>query len=150
MNELSHLKPPAGATKPRKRVGRGIGSGNGKTAGRGHKGQRSRSGGRMGAWFEGGQMPLQRRVPKRGFTNVHAEKWVSVNVHALNRFEDGAVIDVQTLRDAGLVKNHQGPVKLLGHGTLERKVTVKVDAASKSALEKVQAAGGHVEVGSGE
>ena len=150
MKELSNLTPPAGATKARKRVGRGTGSGNGKTAGRGHKGQRSRSGGRVGPWFEGGQMPLQRRVPKRGFVNIHAEKWVSVNVHMLNRFEDDTVIDVQTLKDAGLVKNHPGPVKLLGHGKLERKVTVKVDGASKSAIEKVKAAGGSIEVGSGE
>ncbi len=150
MKELSHLKPPTGATRKRKRVGRGIGSGTGKTAGRGHKGQLSRSGGSVGSWFEGGQMPLQRRVPKRGFTNIFADEFATVNVHQLNRFEDGTVIDAQILRDAGLVKGALGGIKLLGHGDLQRAVTVKVCKASKTAIEKIKAAGGRVEVTRGD
>lgn len=148
MNELSKLSPPAGATHSKKRIGRGIGSGTGKTSGKGHKGQRSRSGASIPAWFEGGQMPLQRRVPKRGFFNLFATEYAVVNVHQLNRFEDGAVVDVQTLKDAGLVKNlsQGGGVKLLGHGELERELTVKVDKASKTAADKVKARGGRIEV----
>lgn len=151
MNELSNLKPPVGAVKKPKRIGRGPASGTGKTAGRGQKGQLARSSDRVKTWFEGGQMPLQRRVPKRGFTNIFGEDFVAVNVHQLNRFEDDAVVDVQTLKDAGLVKNLKGcGVKLLGNGTLERKLTVKVDKASKSAIEKVKALGGRIEVTRGE
>ena len=152
MNELSRLSPPAGAKHAKKRLGRGIGSGTGKTCGKGHKGQRSRSGASIPAWFEGGQMPLQRRVPKRGFTNLFRSDYAVVNVHQLNRFEDGAVVDVRTLLDAGLVKNlpRGGGVKLLGNGELERELTVKVDKASKSAVQKVKARGGRIEVSRGE
>lgn len=150
MNELSHLTPPPGAVRKAKRIGRGKGSGQGKTAGKGHKGQRARAGGGIPAWFEGGQMPLQRRLPKRGFTNIFREEFATINVHQLNCFEDDAVVDVQTLKDAGLVKNLKGGVKLLGHGGLERKLTVKVDLATKSAIEKVKASGGRIEVHRGE
>ena len=150
MKELSQLAPPPGATKSRKRIGRGPGSGTGKTSGKGHKGQRARSGSGIGNWFEGGQMPLQRRVPKRGFYNRFAERYAVVNVFQLNRFEEDSVVDVQTLKDAGLVKNHHGGVKLLGNGQLTRKLTVRVDKASSSATEKVKAAGGRIEVTRGE
>jgi large subunit ribosomal protein L15 len=152
MNELSNLKPPAGAVKKPKRIGRGPASGSGKTSGRGQKGQHARSSDRVKSWFEGGQMPLQRRAPKRGFTNIFRQEFVAVNVHQLNRFEDDAVVDVQSLLDAGLVKNLKtaAGVKLLGNGTLERKLTVKVDKASKTAIEKVKALGGRIEVTRGE
>lgn len=151
MNELSNLKPPKGARKKPTRIGRGKGSGHGKTSGKGHKGQRARSGAKIGAWFEGGQMPLQRRIPKRGFTNVFAEDFAVINVHQLNRFADGTVVDVQTLADAGLIRGRKDGVKLLGHGALERKdLTVRVDKASKKAIEKIKANGGRIEVTRGE
>lgn len=150
MKELSNLKPPVGATKTKKRLGRGPGSGLGKTAGKGHKGARARAGSKHAAGFEGGQMPLQRRLPKRGFKNLFRQVFETINVHQLNRFENGSVVDAKALQDAGLVKNLNAGVKLLGHGTLERTLTVRIDRASKSAAEKVKALGGLIEVLRGE
>ena len=146
MNELSRLKPPAGATKKRKRKGRGIGSGNGKTAGKGQKGQKSRSGGSVPPGFEGGQMPLHRRLPKGGFKNRFRVEYATLNVSALNRFDDGAVVDMETLVELGMVKKNQKLLKLLGHGEVSKKVTVKVNKASATAQSKVEAAGGTIEV----
>lgn len=146
MNELSRLKPPAGATKKRKRKGRGIGTGNGKTCGKGQKGQNSRSGGGVRLGFEGGQMPLARRLPKGGFTNIFRVEYEIVNVAQLNSFEDGAVIDVQVLAEAGLVGSTKRPVKVLGNGELTKKLTLKVNKASASAQAKIEATGGIIEV----
>ena len=127
------------------RRGRGHGSGNGKTAGKGHKGQKARSGApRPG--FEGGQMPLYRRLPKRGFTNRNTKDIVAINVDVLNRFEDGAVVTVESLIEAGVIKNPKDGVKILGNGELTKKLEVKVDAFSASAVEKIQALGGKAEV----
>ncbi|SNU09410.1 LSU ribosomal protein L15P [Lachnospiraceae bacterium] len=144
--ELSNLAPNAGAkTRDDFRRGRGHGSGNGKTAGKGHKGQKARSGApRPG--FEGGQMPLFRRIPKRGFTCRNTKDIVAINVSDLNRFEDGAVVTVEALKDIGIVKNSRDGIKILGNGELSKKLTVQVNAASKSAVEKIEAAGGKVEV----
>ena len=144
--ELSTLAPNAGAkTRDDFRRGRGHGSGNGKTAGKGHKGQKARSGApRPG--FEGGQMPLFRRIPKRGFTCRNSKFIIAINVSDLNRFEDGAEVTVEALKEIGLVKNSRDGVKILGNGELSKKLTVKVNAASKSAVEKIEAAGGKVEV----
>ncbi|RJP23709.1 MAG: 50S ribosomal protein L15 [Deltaproteobacteria bacterium] len=144
--KLSELKPADGAKSQRKRVGRGKGSGLGKTAGKGHKGLRARSGGGTKPGYEGGQMPMQRRLPKRGFTNVFRKEWAVVNVKDLNRFEAGSVVDIEALRVSGLVKGGVDGVKLLGDGEVTRKLAVKVDRASKAAVEKVKAAGGTVEV----
>jgi len=144
--KLSELRPAEGATNNRKRVGRGKGSGLGKTAGKGHKGLRARSGGGTKPGYEGGQMPLQRRLPKRGFVNVFRKEWAVVNVKELNRFPAGSVVDAEALRKEGLVKGTADGVKLLGDGEINRKLTVKVDKASRSAVEKVVAAGGTVEV----
>jgi large subunit ribosomal protein L15 len=144
--KLSELRPAEGATSDRKRVGRGKGSGLGKTAGKGHKGLRARSGGGTKPGYEGGQMPLQRRLPKRGFVNVFRKVWAIVNVKALNRFPAGSVVDAEALRMEGLIKGTADGVKLLGDGDIDRKLTVKVDKASRSAVEKVVAAGGTVEV----
>jgi large subunit ribosomal protein L15 len=144
--KLSELRPAEGATSNRKRVGRGKGSGLGKTAGKGHKGLRARSGGGTKPGYEGGQMPLQRRLPKRGFVNTFRKEWAIVNVKELNRFPAGAVVDAEALRREGLIKGSANGVKLLGDGELSRKLTVKVDKASRSAVEKVAAAGGTVEV----
>ena len=144
--KLSELRPAEGATSDRKRVGRGKGSGLGKTAGKGHKGLRARSGGGTKPGYEGGQMPLQRRLPKRGFVNVFRKEWAVVNVKELNRFPAGSVVDAEALRKEGLVKGTADGVKLLGDGEINRKLTVKVDKASRSAVEKVVAAGGTVEV----
>ena len=144
--KLSELRPAEGATSDRKRVGRGKGSGLGKTAGKGHKGLRARSGGGTKPGYEGGQMPLQRRLPKRGFVNVFRKEWAIVNVKELNRFPAGSVVDAEALRMEGLIKGTADGVKLLGDGELNRKLTVKVDKASRSAVEKVVAAGGTVEV----
>ncbi len=144
--KLSELRPAEGARSQRKRVGRGKGSGLGKTAGKGHKGLRARSGGGTKPGYEGGQMPMQRRLPKRGFTNIFRTEWAVVNVKDLNRFEPGAVVDAEALRAEGLVKRIGAGVKLLGSGEITRKLTVKVDRASKAAVEKVTAAGGTVEV----
>ena len=143
--DLSNLAPNAGAvTRDDFRRGRGHGSGNGKTAGKGHKGQKARSGApRPG--FEGGQMPLFRRLPKRGFKCRNSKNIISINVSDLNRFEDGATVTVESLKEIGLVKNSRDGVKVLGNGELTKKLTVSVDAASKSAIEKIEAAGGKLE-----
>lgn len=140
--KLTDLSPAAGAKKTRKRVGRGIGSGLGKTSGKGSKGQKARSGYKHRAWFEGGQMPLQRRLPKRGFHNIFAKQQVIINVDRLNQFEDGSEVTPQALREKGLIRAKDLPVKLLGEGTLEKKLSVKLHAASAKAVEKVKAAGG--------
>lgn len=143
--ELFNLRPAEGSTHNDFRRGRGHGSGNGKTAGKGHKGQKARSGApRIG--FEGGQMPLYRRIPKRGFTNRNHKDIVAVNVSALERFEDGATVDVTALIEAGIVKNPRDGVKILGNGELTKKLNVKVDAFSASAKEKIEALGGTAEV----
>ena len=144
--KLSELRPAEGANSDRKRVGRGKGSGLAKTAGKGHKGLRARSGGGTKPGYEGGQMPLQRRLPKRGFINVFRKEWAVVNVKELNRFEGGSVVDVEALRKEGLVKGSADGVKLLGDGEIVKKLTVRVDKASRAAVEKVKAAGGTVEV----
>ena len=143
---LSELKPAAGSTHSANfRVGRGHGSGNGKTAGKGHKGQKARSGApRPG--FEGGQMPLYRRLPKRGFTNRNTKDIVSINITELNRFEDGDVVTIETLVENGVIKNPKDGVKILGNGELTKKLTVKANAFSASAAEKIQALGGTTEV----
>jgi len=145
--KLTDLRPAKGAKSARKRVGRGEGSGLGKTSGKGNKGLKARSGGGTKPGYEGGQMPLQRRIPKRGFVNVFRQEMAVVNVKELNRFEAGSVVDAEALRREGLVKGScPGGVKLLGNGEVTRKLTVKVDRASKAAVEKVVAAGGAVEV----
>ena len=143
---LSELKPAAGSTHSANfRVGRGHGSGNGKTAGKGHKGQKARSGApRPG--FEGGPMPLYRRLPKRGFTNRNTKDIVSINITELNRFEDGAVVTIETLVENGVIKNPKDGVKILGNGELTKNLTVKANAFSASAAEKIQALGGTTEV----
>jgi|SRR5690554_3945754 len=141
--DLSDLKPPKGANKKRKRVGRGPGSGWGKTSGKGHKGQNARSGGRVNPRFEGGQTPLARRLPKFGFTNIHAKSVVSVNVRDLERvFESGDTVDSESLRSKGLVKGAFDYIKILGEGELTKSLTVSVDRFSSSAREKIESAGG--------
>ena len=144
--ELSNLRPAEGSKhKSNFRKGRGHGSGNGKTAGYGHKGQKARSGApRPG--FEGGQMPLYRRLPKRGFTNINRVDYAEVNVSTLNKFEDGAVIDIQTLLDQKVLKKTLGGVKILGRGELTKKLTVKANAFSETAKQKIEACGGTCEV----
>ncbi|MBE0603659.1 MAG: 50S ribosomal protein L15 [Deltaproteobacteria bacterium] len=144
--KLSELRPAEGAKTKRKRVGRGKGSGLGKTSGKGHKGLKARSGGGIRPGYEGGQMPMQRRLPKRGFTNIFRKVWSVVNVKDLNRFPPDSVVDADALRGEGLVKGETAGIKLLGGGEVDRKLTVKVDRASKAAVEKVLAAGGTVEV----
>lgn len=144
--KLEELKSPPGANKSPKRVGRGIGSGHGKTSTRGHKGQKARSGGGIRLGFEGGQMPLQRRVPKRGFTNIFKKEWSIVNVKDLNIFEDGTVVTVELLKQAGLIKKIGQAVKLLGDGEVEKQLTVQVHKASQQAEEKISAKGGTIEV----
>lgn len=144
--KLYELAPSEGATKDSKRKGRGHGSGNGKTAGRGHKGQNARSGGGVRPGFEGGQMPIYRRLPKRGFTNVFALEYAEVKISDLNRFEDGAVVDAQALKDAGVIKKVCDGIKVLGNGDLSKKVTVKAKKFTASAKEKIEAAGGKAEV----
>ncbi len=144
--KLHELTPAFGSVKEAKRIGRGHGSGNGKTAGKGHKGQKARAGHGMRPGFEGGQMPLQRRVPKRGFNNIFAEEVIAINVSALNVFEDGAVVDAAALADKGIVKKASYPVKVLGKGEITKKLTVKLNAFSASAAEKIAAAGGKTEV----
>ena len=143
---LHELSPVAGSTQVGKRKGRGIGSGNGKTAGRGHKGQKARSGGKVRAGLEGGQMPLVRRIPKRGFNNIFAKPLTAVNVAVFNRFEDGAVVDAQALIEAGVISACPYGLKVLSNGTLTKKITVKAAAFSESAKEKIQQAGGKTEV----
>lgn len=144
--KLHELKAAEGATKKPKRKGRGTATGQGKTAGRGMNGQNSRSGGGVRIGFEGGQMPLYRRIPKRGFTNIWAKVYTEINVDALNRFEDGAVITLETLKDAGVVKQVKDGIKILGNGNLEKKVTVQAHKFSKTAVEKIESAGGKAEV----
>ena len=144
--KLHELSPVEGATKAPKRIGRGHGSGNGKTAGKGHKGQKARAGHGMRPGFEGGQMPLQRRVPKRGFNNIFAKEYAIVNVSALEVFDDGAVVDAAALEAKGLIRCACMPVKVLGNGTLTKKLTVNAAAFSAGATEKIQAAGGTAEV----
>ncbi|MDD5923572.1 MAG: 50S ribosomal protein L15 [Clostridia bacterium] len=166
--KLHELSPVAGSKKSVKRIGRGHGSGWGKTAGKGHKGQKARAGRGMRPSFEGGQMPLARRIPKRGFNNIFAKKIVNINVEDLNRFENGAVVDVEALRNAGLVKNSFDGVKVLGNGELKKNVTLKLQKLtddpmsfskqkknkakaaklpySESAKQKIEAAGGKIEV----
>jgi large subunit ribosomal protein L15 len=144
--KLHELSPAVGSTKEAKRIGRGHGSGNGKTAGKGHKGQKARAGRGIRAGFEGGQMPLQRRVPKRGFNNIFATKFAIVNVSDLEVFEAGAVVDTAALQEKGLVKKAYDGVKVLGNGNLSKAVTVKASAFSESAKSKIEAAGGKAEV----
>ena len=144
--KLHELSPAPGSVKEAYRKGRGAGSGNGKTAGKGHKGQKARSGGGVRPGFEGGQMPLQRRIPKRGFTNIWRQEYVGVNVEALNMFEDGTEVTVEMIMAAGLAKKVTAGVKILGDGKLEKKLTVKAHKFSKSAVEKIEAAGGKAEV----
>lgn len=143
--KLNELSPAAGSRKARFRVGRGLGSGNGKTAGRGQKGQKSRAGGGVRTGFEGGQMPLYRRLPKRGFKNVFAKVYAEVNVETLNRFEDGSTVDAVALIEMGVLKNVRDGVRILGKGELTKKLTVVADGFTKSAEEKILAAGGKVE-----
>lgn len=140
--KLHELSPAEGSKKTAKRIGRGHGSGWGKTAGKGHKGQKARAGKGMRVGFEGGQMPLQRRIPKRGFNNIFRKYVVAINVGTLNKFEDGAVVDIAALADKGIVKNSFDSVKILSNGTLTKKLTVKANAFSKGAVAKIEAAGG--------
>ena len=144
--ELHELKPAEGARKTRMRVGRGLGCGKGKTSGRGMKGQKARSGGGVRTGFEGGQMPLYRRLPKRGFKNVWAKTYAAVNVETLNRFDDGAVVDPVELVDKQVLKNVEDGIRILGGGELTKKLTVRANYFTKSAKEKITAAGGTVEV----
>ena len=145
--KLHELSPVAGSTFEGKRKGRGHGSGNGKTGGRGHKGQKARSGGKVRVGFEGGQMPLARRIPKRGFNNIFATEYAIVNVSDLEKkFEAGATVDAQSLIESGLIKKTLDGIKVLGKGDLTKALTVKVDAVSESAKSKIEAAGGTVEV----
>ena len=144
--KLHDLQPAEGSAKKPYRKGRGAGSGNGKTAGRGHKGQWARSGGGVRAGFEGGQMPLARRLPKRGFTNIFGTTYAPVNVSALNRFEDGTEVTTELLLESGVVSREKDGIKILGNGDLTKKLTVKAAAFSASAQEKIEAAGGKAEV----
>lgn len=144
--KLHELKPAEGSRKPRRRVGRGIGSGMGKTSTRGTKGQFSRTGGGTRPGFEGGQMPLYRRLPKRGFKNTFAKKYAEVNVEQLNCFDNGAVVDPAALIEAGILKNVLDGVRVLGNGELTKSLTVQVQGFTKSAQQKIEAAGGKAEV----
>ena len=143
--KLHELKPAAGSRKPRKRVGRGPGSGTGKTAGRGHNGQKSRSGYKRRYSFEGGKMPLARRLPKRGFTNIFRKTYRTVNVDRLNAFEAGSVIDVEAMQLAGLLRKGRTEVKVLGNGDLEVALTVRAHKFTRTAAQKIEAAGGKIE-----
>ena len=144
--KIHELTPAPDSNKAVKRIGRGHGSGNGKTAGKGHKGQNARSGGGVRIGFEGGQMPLARRIPKRGFKNIFATKYATVNVSDLNRFKDGTVVDTELLVASGLVKKVEDGVKILGNGELTANLTVKAAKFSQSAIEKIEKAGGKAEV----
>jgi large subunit ribosomal protein L15 len=144
--KLHELSPPNGSRKSRKRVGRGVGSGKGKTAGRGTKGQNSRSGGGVRPGFEGGQMPIHRRLPKRGFTNIFKKKIAVINIHDLSTFESGSVVDEAALVRMGLVKGQRDGIKLLGNGEIKIPLTIKVNGASTGARDKIIAAGGKVEI----
>lgn len=144
--KLHELSPAYGAKKSPKRLGRGCGSGLGKTAGKGHKGQKARSGGSVRPGFEGGQMPLTRRLPKRGFTNIFAKVYSTVNLTDLEIFEDGAVVDAALLKEKRIIRKLNDGLKVLGNGTLTKKLTVKADKFTKSAEQKIVAAGGNAEV----
>lgn len=144
--KLNQLTAVPGATKEARRVGRGHGSGQGKTSGKGHKGQKARSGGGVRAGFEGGQMPLARRIPKRGFNNIFKKEYVAINVGTLNKFEDGASVDAAALIEAGIIKKSCDGVKILSNGELKKKLTVKATAFSEAAKAKIEAAGGKAEV----
>jgi len=143
---LEELTPAPGARTPKFRKGRGIGSGNGKTAGKGHKGQNARSGGGVRPGFEGGQMPLYRRIPKRGFTNIFGKEYSEINVATLNKFEDGAEVTPELLKASGILKNLKDGVSVMGNGELTKKLTVKANRFTKTAKEKIEAAGGKAEV----
>ena len=143
---LHELTPVAGSTHVGKRKGRGTGTGNGKTAGRGHKGQKARSGGKIRIGFEGGQMPLARRLPKRGFNNIFAKPLTAINVASLDKFEDGAVVDAAALIEKGILNDCKYGLKVLGNGKVTKKVTVQAVAFSASAKEKIEQAGGKAEV----
>jgi large subunit ribosomal protein L15 len=144
--KLNELLPPKGSRRARKRVGRGVGSGHGKTAGRGSKGYNSRSGGGVRPGYEGGQMPLHRRLPKRGFTNIFKKNIAVINIRDLDRFESGSTVDEAALVRVGLVKGRRDGIKILGKGEIKIPLTVKVNGASKNAKEKILAAGGNIEV----
>lgn len=144
--KLHELKPVEGARHTRKRIGRGAGSGTGKTAGKGHKGQNARSGGGTRLGFEGGQTPLFQRLPKRGFTNINRKEYAIVNLDVLNRFEDGAVVTPAALKEAGIIKKELNGIKILGNGSLEKKLTVQAHKFSSSAKAAIEAAGGNAEV----
>ena len=144
--KLSNLSPAEGSVRDVKRIGRGHGSGNGKTAGKGHKGQKARAGRGMRPGFEGGQMTLQRRIPKRGFNNIFAKQYAEVNVDKLNVFEDGATVDVVALIEKGIIKKELDGVRILGNGELTKNLTVKAAAFTGSAAKKIEAAGGKAEV----
>ncbi len=143
---LDELKPSEGSRFESKRVGRGIGSGTGKTSGKGHKGQNARSGGGVRPGFEGGQMPLYRRLPKRGFTNIFAKKYVTINVEVLEKFENGAEVTAEALKEAGIISKTLDGVKILGRGEVTKSLTVKVAGFTASAKEKIEKAGGKAEV----
>lgn len=144
--KLHELKPVEGARNKRNRVGRGMSSGNGKTSGRGHDGQKSRSGGKVGLTFEGGQLPLFRSIPKRGFTNINRKDYAVVNVSALNRFDNGTEVTPELLIESGIVKNEKSGIKILGNGNLEKKLTIKAHKFSSSAVEAIEQQGGTHEV----
>ena len=144
--KLGELKPAAGSKEKRWRVGRGHGSGNGKTSGKGHKGQKARSGGGVSPVFEGGQMPLYRRLPKRGFKCRNSKEIIAINLKLLNTFDDGAVVDIDALKSKGLISNPRDGVKILGNGEISKKLTVQVQYFSESAKQKIEAAGGKAEV----
>lgn len=146
MMRIHDLSPGDNSIKGRKRVGRGTGSGHGKTSCRGHKGQKSRSGGGVRPGFEGGQMPLQRRLPKRGFANIFKKEYTLINISNLNRFEPETLLDIEALKNAGLVKSLKEEVKLLGDGEISHPIVIKVHKVSKSARAKIEAAGGKVEI----
>ena len=144
--KLHEISPAAGSTTAPKRLGRGVGSGLGKTSGKGHKGSKARSGGGKAQGFEGGQMKLVRRIPKRGFTNIYAKEYATINLSALEAFEDGTVVDAQAQKNPGIVKNAKDGIKVLGNGELTKKLTVKAAKFSKSAAEKIEGNGGKAEV----
>ncbi|MEH7352508.1 50S ribosomal protein L15 [Neobacillus drentensis] len=144
--KLHELQPAEGSRQERKRLGRGIGSGQGKTAGKGHKGQNARSGGGVRPGFEGGQTPLMRRLPKRGFTNISRKEYAVVNLDALNRFEEGTEVTPELLIETGVVSNEKAGIKILAKGNVEKKLTVKANKFSSAAKEAIEAAGGTIEV----